>query len=97
MLNTIKLLLGITDDSKDQLISYLLSVVKDEVINYTHNPKCLPNLTNTIVAMVVYKYNRIGTEGLSTENWSGVSYSYTDTYPSEILAQLRAYRKVRFA
>lgn len=97
MFEAIKLKLGITDNSKDDLISQLLSDTREEVLNYTHNPQALPKLANAIEAMVIYKYNRMGSEGAAAESWSGVNYSYTETYPSEILAQLRSYRKLRFA
>ena len=44
--------------------------------------------------MVVYNYNRIGTEGLNSESYSGTSYNYTTDYPEQILKMLKRYRKI---
>ena len=96
MLQKIKLLLGIADTSKDDLLNLLIDLAKNQVIDYTHNPHCLPLLEGTVCDMVVYNYNRMGTEGLSSEGYSGVSFSYSTDYPESILRSLKAHRKVRF-
>lgn len=95
MLQQIKVLLGITDNSKDTLLTLLIHQAEDEVINYTHNAEAVPFVESTIVQMVVFKFNRLRTEGLDSENYSGVSYSYSSDYPQSILRQLNAYRKLR--
>lgn len=93
MLDKIKLLLGITDDSKDDLLTILIDVAIDEALAYTHRD-CVDELDTSIIQMVVYKYNRIGTEGVDSENYSGVSFSYSTDYPESIMRGLRAKRKV---
>ena len=96
MLQKIKLLLGIADTSKDDVLNLLIDLAKNQVIDYTHKPHCLPLLEGTVCDMVVYNYNRMGTEGLSSEGYSGVSFSYSTDYPESILRSLRAHRKLRF-
>lgn len=93
MLDKIKLLLGITDDSKDDLLTILIDVAIDEALAYTHRDSA-DELDTSIIQMVVYKYNRIGTEGVDNENYSGVSFSYSADYPDSIMRGLRAKRKV---
>lgn len=94
MLANIKLLLGITDNTKDTLLTYLINSTIDEVKAYCHR-SVLDNTLNTAVEMmVVYKYNRIGTEGLSSENYSGVSFNYSDDYPDTIKRLLNSKRKL---
>jgi len=95
MLERIKLLLNITDDSKDALLNELIDNATEFAQNYINNDDALDNLTGTIIAMVIYDYNRMGTEGLSSENYSGMSFSYTAGYSDDIMKQLRRYRKVR--
>lgn len=94
MLDNIKTLLGIAYDdySKDNLILLLIEQEKDYAFNYTNN-----TVDNNflITKMVVYKYNRLGTEGLKSENYSGASYNYTDDYPSDIIKSLNTYRKLK--
>lgn len=95
MLERIKLLLNITDESKDALLGELIENATEFVINFTNNESCVSSLKGTIVAMVIYDYNRMGTEGLTSENYSGVSFGYTDGYSDDIMKQLKRYRKVR--
>ena len=95
MLERIKLLLNITDDSKDALLNELIDNATEFVQNYINNDDALENLTGTLIAMVIYDYNRMGTEGLTSENYSGVSFGYASGYSDDIMKQLRRYRKVR--
>ena len=93
MLDKIKLLLGINDNNKDDLLTILIEQAIDEALDYTHRDSA-DELDTSIIQMVVYKYNRIGTEGVDNENYSGVSFSYSADYPDSIMRGLRAKRKV---
>lgn len=95
MIDNIKLLLGIQDSSKDELLTLLVNACIDEVIAYTHNEKCIGELDSTIQNMVVYNYNRLGTEGVTSEGYSGVTYNYSTDYPDSIMRVLKAHRKLR--
>ena len=93
MLEKIKLLLGLKDESKDVLLTILIETAIDEALAYTHRD-CVDELDTSIIQMVVYKYNRIGTEGVDSENYSGVSFNYSADYPESIMRGLRSKRKV---
>ncbi len=94
MLDNIKMLLGLTDDdSKDELLMLLIERCINEAKNYTHNDSIV-NYENVINDMVVYSYNRLGTEGLNSETYSGVKFDYASDYPESILRQLRSHRKI---
>ena len=95
MLERIKLLLNITDESKDALLNELIDNATEFAQNYINNDDALDHLTGTLIAMVIYDYNRMGTEGLTSENYSGVSFGYASGYSDDIMKQLRRYRKVR--
>ena len=45
--------------------------------------------------MAIVKLNRIGTEGLTAQSFSGVSESFIDGYPAEIQAVLSRKRKIK--
>lgn len=92
MLNKLRILLGVTD--KDELLRILLDQATDEVINYTHNNE-LEKLENVIINIAIWKFNRIKSEGLGSENYSGVSFSYLTDYPDSIKKQLQAYRRIK--
>lgn len=93
MLKKLKLLLGLTDDSKDELLRILLDQSSEEVCNYTHQYD-LDKLENVIINLAIWKYNRIGSEGLISENYSGVSFNYLNEYPDSLKKQLQAYRRI---
>jgi hypothetical protein len=92
----IKTLLGIADDSKDSLISLLKSIAEDEVKAYCNIDDIPAALDNIIAQIVVIKYNRIGAEGIASQNFNGVLESFEDSYPTPLLAALNRYRRVRF-
>lgn len=93
MLEQIKLLLGITDDSKDSILSLLIEQATEEALTYTHQ-KSTDTLLTAIVQMVVYNFNRIGTEGVDSEGYSGVSFTYSSDYPASIMRMLKAQKRI---
>lgn len=93
MLENIKLLLSISSTEKDALLLLLIQQAEDEAKDFTHREDVC-ELQSTIEKMVVYNYNRLGTEGLNSESYSGVSYNYTTDYPEPILKMLKRYRKI---
>lgn len=95
MLEEIKLLLNITDESKDALLAKLIENAEEYITNYTNNEDALDHLQGTLTVMVIYDYNRLGTEGLASESYSGASFSYTSGYSADIMTQLKKYRKVK--
>lgn len=94
MLTKLKLLLGIYDTSKDLLLTELIAQCSANALAFTHLADT-STLEEVIVEMAVYRYNLIGSEGLSKEEYSGTTYQYNYDYPDYILAQLRSHRKVR--
>ena len=95
MLERIKLLLNIDDESKDALLEELIEEAEEYIVNATNNPDCLDSLTRTIINMVIYDYNMGGNKGLTSENYSGVSFGYLNGYSKDIEDQIKKYRKVR--
>lgn len=93
MLAKIKLLLGITTSDKDTLLNLLIENATNEAMLYTHNEN-VEVLENAIVQMCVYNYNRLGSEGVDSENYSGVSYNYSADYPENVMRMLKSKRKV---
>lgn len=94
MLNKIKLLLGSMDDDKDDVLQLLINVVTDEVKDYC-NVDSVDGMESVIIQMVIIKYNLIGHEGVASESYSGVSYTYEHDYPDSILSTLKKHRRLR--
>lgn len=93
ILEMVKTLLGLTDDSKDSLLNLLINNATEFAKSYTHNDN-VDSLKGCIARIAVYDYNRIGTEGIDGESYSGVSFNYSADYPEGVLKPLRSYRKV---
>jgi hypothetical protein len=95
MIEEIKLLLGdAADNFSDAQISLCLKWALAEVEAY-----CGRELDYELEIMAqriaIIKLNRINTEGLLTQAYSGVSENYVDGYPADILAVLNRKRKIK--
>lgn len=94
VIDDVKSELNITGSDKDSLLSMLISSETANAVTITHNPAAGED-DGMIIRMVVFRYNRLGTEGLNSESYSGVNFNYTADYPEDILVLLKAYKKVR--
>lgn len=95
MIEEIKLLLGDAAESyTDAKIGLAYKMALAEVEEYC---KREADATMELVAeqIAVIKLNRSGTEGLANQSYSGVSESYIDGYPAEIVAILNSKRKIK--
>lgn len=92
MLEEIKALLNITDSSKDNILSALISMATEEATEYTKREE--KDLGAVIRKMVIYQFNRIDSLGLSSEGYSGVSFSYSSDYPDDIKRTLQSMKRV---
>ena len=91
MLEDLKLILGITsDDDEDELLELYLSMAVEDAASRYGITDVTP-VQNTIVRMAEYLYNRQGTSGLTSEQYSSASYHYENDYPDYLLAALKNY------
>lgn len=97
MLEKIKILLGIAeeDESKDDLINLLISLCKNEAVDFCNLPEYDSKLDSAVISMVIERYNARGTEGLTSVSGSGVNEHYKDGYSSNIISALIKNRKIR--
>ena len=95
MLDEIKLLLGdaAANYSDAQImLAYKLALAEVEAYCNRDADSTLELLAERIA---VIKLNRINTEGLASQSFSGVSESYMDGYPADLLAVLNRKRKIK--
>lgn len=95
MLDKVKLLLNITDDTADDLLNTLISMCKEEAYVYCNLLEYDNKLDNIVVYMVIEKYNRIGSEGSTSQSASGISTTYESFYSDKIVKMLNKHRRVR--
>ena len=93
MLEKIQLL--INQYGQDDLLSLLIEMCKDDAVSFCNLEEYTEDLDNTVIKMVVERYNKIGFEGLSAQGDSGVSNSFVDGYSDEVKRALIKHRKMR--
>ncbi len=95
MLEDFKTDLGIFDKERDGQLQRLLDKATIDIINFTHQSKayCEKNLSEQIIDLATIKFNRKGSEGLTSQSNSGSSESYSSDIPLPIQRTLVAHRK----
>lgn len=78
ILNEIKISLRLSSSDKDELLLSLISRSTRQVLNYIKEDKLPEELEYIVIELVIARYNRIGSEGLNSENSDGVSFSYNN-------------------
>ena len=91
MIEELKVLLNTNDTT---LVEALVSETKEEVINYCNLNEYDNKLDFIVKKMIRYKFNRLGNEGLTSQNYSGVSESYTADYEPSIYKALNKRRRL---
>ena len=78
----------------DEYLSLVLDEVEAEALAYCRREDVPDGLAVAVVRMALVKVNRTGSDGLSSQGYSGTSEAYIDGYPAEIADILRRYRKL---
>jgi hypothetical protein len=95
MVEEIKLLLGdAASNYSDAQIALAYKLALAEVEAYC-NREADSVLELAAEQIAVIKLNRLNTEGLASQSFSGVSESYIDGYPAQLQALLNRKRKVK--
>ena len=68
---------------------------KEEAYNYCSLPEYDSKLDFIVIQMVIERYNRMGSEGTTSQNASGVSATYSDFYSDKVVKMLQKHRKVK--
>lgn len=95
MIEEIKILLGASAANfTDAQISLAYKMALAEAEAYC-NREADSVLELVAEKMAVVKLSRCGTEGLASQSFSGVSESYLDGYPNDIITILNSKRKIK--
>lgn len=94
MLEKIKLCLT-NNTYTDELINLFIEDTTKEIKIYCNREDIDTELESVIRRIVIIKLNRINSEGLSSQSFSGVSESFIDGYPQDIIAVLNRKRKLK--
>ena len=94
MLEKIKLCLT-NNTYTDELINLFIEDTTKEVKIYCNREDIDIELESVIRRIVIIKLNKMNSEGLSSQAYSGVSESFIDGYPQDIISVLNRKRKLK--
>jgi hypothetical protein len=95
MIEDIKILLGdAAGNFSDALINLVAKQAVAEIESYCNRELDI-ELEYLALRIAILKLNRINTEGLDSQSYSGVSENYINGYPADILAILNRKRKIK--
>lgn len=96
LLDDLKTDLGIFDNTKDAQLQRLLTKATTTIKDFTRQSEAYVNnnLSEQIINLAIVRYNRKGSEGLSSQSYSGVSEHYLDDIPKPIMRILVEHRKL---
>lgn len=94
-LQKLKLLLGISDEGKDSLLTLLLEQADASFLDYTNREVIPTGATNIILELAVSRYNRIGSEALESTSYSNISENYLNDFSENEKKSLNRWRKVK--
>lgn len=92
MLLKLKTLLGIPNTDQDELLGTLITMCCDDFMQLTHSDTIIENL---VIDMVIFRFNRLGSEGVSQENYDRISNNFIDGYPADLYKRIVACRHIR--
>ena len=78
LLNRIKTLLNI--EGNDELILEIVNITEAKILNYINAIEMPVELEFVLIELAIQRFNRIGSEGISSENIDGKSVSYEDDF-----------------
>ena len=88
----IKIMLELTDSSKD----LLLEMMVEDVTEYLEDLGIKKPKESLIRRLVVLRFNALGSEGLSSESYNGISQNFLDDLPKDIKREINSLKVVKF-
>jgi len=102
ILSNVKLLSGYIDGSKDTLLSLLIDKAEKDIKVFCNNDFMVEGeyqfpepLESVLEDLVLFRFNRLYSEGYSSETLGSRSVTFTDGLPKEIKMRLYPYRLMR--
>ena len=82
------------NELSDDKLQVIIDDVTLEVLADTNQSELNAQLESAVISLSVVAVNRLGTEGLASEGYSGVSTSYLDEVPPRVASILNANRRL---
>lgn len=79
LLNRVKVLLGITNNDNEELLREIIEITKSKILSYINEIEIPTELEFVLVELSIKRFNRIGSEGFTSETVDGKTMSYEDS------------------
>ncbi|KXT74873.1 Phage protein [Streptococcus sp. DD10] len=76
IIEQVKTLLGISDDLQDELLEVIQELTESHFKAYSKQDIIPKNLAYIIVEVMIKRFNRIGSEGMTSQNVEGLSVGF---------------------
>ena len=92
MLENLKMLLGLeNDESKDDLLSLIINLVTARLKLLLGGVEPPEEMEHIIVDVAIARFNRIGSEGLSSHSVEGESLSFAENDFAPFMSEIQAF------
>lgn len=92
--NDVSILKKLTGESDEELLSLLLLMAEERLLELTNRTRMTPRLAGAKRNWAVIAYNRLGMEGEASRSQGGISSSFVEI-PQEITEVIKATRIAR--
>ena len=79
LLNRVKVLLGITNNDNEELLREIIEITKSKILSYINEIEIPIELEFVLVELSIKRFNRIGSEGFTSETVDGKTMSYEES------------------
>ena len=79
LLNRVKVLLGITNNDNEELLREIIEITKSKILSYINSNELPKELEFVLVELAIKRFNRIGSEGFTSETVDGKTMSYEES------------------
>lgn len=91
MLSDVKLLLGIEDSSRDNLLELLISTAEARLKTLLGGLEPPDSLSYIVRDVAIIRFNKIGSEGVDSHTVEGESMSFTDDDFGQFADEIQAF------
>lgn len=91
VLDDLKKLLGIEDDSLDPKLELILKSVQGRLKLLLGGIEVPPEMNHIVLEVAVIRFNRLGSEGMSSHNVEGENMSYNDNDFDGFMNEIQAF------
>lgn len=91
MLQKVKTLIGITDNTQDELLALIIEMVSGRLCVLLGTDNVPGTMEYIVVEVAINRFNRIGSEGLSSHTVEGESLTFDASDFASYQAEISAY------